>query len=88
MCRNASALPSRDSLRQVEADGYWVVDVSKFTFGDEVRVRDSAPPSMRPGRLGAIVSIQDHKDPCSYTVEFGDGSDCEISEDLIELAPD
>jgi len=64
------------------------LDVSKFTFGDEVRVKDSAPSSMRPGGLGAIVSIQDHEDPCSYTVEFGDGSDSEISEDLIELVPD
>ena len=43
---------------------------------------------MRPGCCGAIVSIQDTKDLCSYTVEFDDGSDCDISEDLIEQVPD
>jgi hypothetical protein len=58
--------------------------MSKFTFGDEVKVKDSAPTSLRPGRLGAIVSIQTSEERSSYTVEFGDGADCEIDEDFLD----
>jgi hypothetical protein len=62
--------------------------MSKFTFGDEVKVKDSAPPSVHPGTRGAIVSIQSAEDRPRYTVEFGDGSDCEIEEDFLEKVSD
>jgi ribosomal protein S4E len=57
-----------------------MADNSKFAYGDEVQVTDGE----HKGRIGAIVSINLSSPSGTYTVEFGDGSDAEIKEALLQ----
>ena len=59
-----------------------------FTWGDCVKVAESAPANLRPGARAAIVGLDDRADQPAYTVEFGDGSDAEIAETMLEACPD
>ena len=51
----------------------------KFDFGDEVQVTRGE----HKGRIGSIVSINLSAPSETYTVEFGDGSDAEVKEELL-----
>ncbi len=62
--------------------------MSKFTYGDTVKVNESADVKLRPGQTGSIVGIQPSQGQTTYTVEFGDGADCEIDESLLEGGDD
>lgn len=68
----------------------------KFTWGDTVVIKKSAPAHLHPGEIVSICSVikidpEDvQKDPSLieptwlYTVEFGDGSSIELSECYLE----
>jgi hypothetical protein len=56
----------------------------RFTYGDEIRVKNAAPSQFRPGQLAAVCSVRELQGSVLYLIEFGDGSDTEISESLIE----
>ena len=70
--------------------------MSRYTWGDTVRVKVGASPEMRPGHLAAVCGIRDLENPDQakqfsrpigttlYLVEFGDGSSIEIPEDSVE----
>lgn len=70
------------------------------TWGDTVRVKDDAPPAMRPGQLAAVCGITEAKTPeqasqygCAiggtvFVIEFADGESSELSEELLEVATD
>ena len=51
----------------------------KFDYGDHVKVKDG----MHKDRLGDVVGMSVTASFCTYTVEFGDGSDAEIEEALL-----
>jgi ribosomal protein S4E len=51
----------------------------KFDYGDEVQVMAEE----HEGRTGAVVGINGSESSRTYTVEFGDGSDSEIAEELL-----
>ena len=53
----------------------------KFDYGDSVRVIGKE----HRGCIGAVVGINASGSPRTYTVEFGDGSDSEIAEELLSL---
>jgi len=67
-----------------------------FTWGDEVRVRSTAPAVARPGALAAVVAITviDGEALATaygaelgrtvYLVEFGDGSSTHVAEEHLE----
>jgi hypothetical protein len=62
--------------------------ITKFTWGDCVRIRDDAPAEMNPGALGVVVwvSSQDDRptDPVIYKIEFGDGlPDADVPESVL-----
>ncbi len=66
------------------------------TWGDTVRVKASAPVSMRPGRLAAVVGMRDVETQEQviefeaaigskvYLIEFGDGDAIEVAETWLE----
>jgi ribosomal protein S4E len=56
-----------------------MADDPKFDFGDEVQVTSGE----HKGRIGWIVSINLSAPSVTYTVEFGDGSDAELKEELL-----
>lgn len=68
----------------------------KFSWGDTVIIKDSAPVFLHPGEIGSICSVNklDAEDVVQdpvlmeptwlYTVEFGDGSSIEISEYYLD----
>lgn len=68
----------------------------KFTYGDSTKVKENAPKKFRPGEYVAIcgITIIDNdylslkynfkKGTITYTIEFDDGSDILIPEDLLE----
>ncbi len=72
---------------------------NRFTWGDTVRISASASIEMRPGALGGVCGIRTdpyragvvepaNLDPeirLVYTVEFTDGHDAEVPEQLLEL---
>ena len=62
---------------------------SKFTWGDSVRVRATAPSEFRPGAYAAVCALTEpdaSRPEHFYTVEFDDGSSVHIAESL--LTPD
>jgi hypothetical protein len=68
----------------------------KFTWGDTVIIKKSAPPHFHPGEIVSVCSVikidpEDVKKQPSlieptwlYTVEFGDGSSIELAECYLE----
>ena len=66
------------------------------TWGDTVRVKASAPMSMRPGAIAEVVGIRDVETPSQatqfetpigskvYLIEFSDGDAIELAEMWIE----
>lgn len=68
----------------------------RFTWGDGVRVRASAPSAFRPGELGSICAVEEITDEVRarsagveigtviYLVEFGDGVAVEVAEAFLE----
>ncbi len=72
--------------------------MTKFTWGDSVRISEDAPANFRPGSRAEVVGIselrqrhgsylQQFPSGVVYTVEFEDGSDADVHEDhLIPLA--
>lgn len=70
------------------------------SWGDTVRIKDGAPPVMRPGRLAAVCGMREVEiaeqasqfgcviGTVLYLVEFGDGSSVEIPEVLLKIAID
>jgi ribosomal protein S4E len=59
----------------------WMTEHPKFDFGDTVRITGEE----HRGRVGAVVGIKASGSPRTYTIEFGDGSDSEIAEELLLL---
>ena len=69
---------------------------SKFTWGDTVIIKNSAPPHLHPGEIVSVcalvkIEVEDVKKVPSlieptwlYTVEFGDGSSIELPECYLE----
>jgi hypothetical protein len=51
----------------------------KFDYGDQVKVKNGK----HKDRLGDVVGMTITASFCTYTVEFGDGSDAEIEEALL-----
>jgi hypothetical protein len=51
----------------------------KFDFGETVQITGKE----HKGRIGAVVGINGPECFRTYTVEFGDGSDSEIAEELL-----
>lgn len=70
------------------------------TWGDAVRVKASAPVSMRPGAIAAVVGIRDVETPAQatqfetpigskiYVIEFSDGDAIELAGMWVELSRD
>lgn len=70
------------------------------SWGDTVRIKDSASPTMRPGSLAAVCGMREVETAeqakqfgsaigtTLYLVEFGDGSSLEIPEEYVEVAND
>lgn len=54
-------------------------DEPKFEYGETVRITAKE----HKGRIGAVVGISGQECSRTYTVEFGDGSDSEIAEELL-----
>lgn len=71
---------------------------SRFTWGDAVRVKATAPASVRPGERGDVVAVteivtQEMSDlydaavgSTVYQVEFGDGNTEEVGDVWLEVA--
>jgi hypothetical protein len=51
----------------------------KFEFGETGQITGKE----HKGRIGAVVGINGPECSRTYTVEFGDGSDSEIAEELL-----
>jgi hypothetical protein len=72
--------------------------MSNVTWGDTVRIKNGAPPSVRPGALAEIVGMREIETLSQaqqfaatigskvHLVEFGDGQALEIPEAWIEAA--
>ncbi len=72
-------------------------ETRKPTWGDTVKVRESAPAVWRPGAFASVCAIalieNEHQSAhyrgpigtTGYTIEFGDGSSVEVPEDVIDL---
>jgi hypothetical protein len=69
-------------------------EVTKFTWGDSVRIAGAAPAHLRPGSAGAVVGISEQHERSGsyleefpsgvvYNVEFGDGSTAQVQEDYL-----
>ena len=61
---------------------------SKFTWGDSVRVRTTAPAEFRPGAYAAVCALTEpdaSRREFFYTIEFDDGSSAHIAESLLTL---
>jgi hypothetical protein len=56
----------------------------RFSWGDSVRVKDEAPAELRPGDIGDVVAITGDGAEVLYTIEFGDGTDTQIAEYLLD----
>lgn len=54
-------------------------DAPKFDYGDSVQVK----AGKHKDRSGDVVAINITTSSRTYTVEFGDGSDAEIQEELL-----
>ena len=52
---------------------------AKFRYGDQVQVKDGK----HKDRVGDLVGMTMTASSPTYTVEFADGSDAEIAEDLL-----
>ena len=69
---------------------------SKFTWGDAVVIKQTAPKHLHPGEFGSICGIsqcmslqeaeqfEDQEKGCIYTVEFENGSDIQIAECYLD----
>jgi hypothetical protein len=68
--------------------------VSKFTWGDTVKVVDNAPPTAKPGSIVSIVGVHDgasrsgeyfdrFPEGTVYSIEYDDGSSIEVPESAI-----
>jgi hypothetical protein len=60
---------------------------NKFTWGDDVRVRTSAPSEFRPGEYAAVCAITEPgsgRNTYFYIIEFGDGSSVHTAEEHFE----
>ena len=69
---------------------------NKFTWGDSILIKKSAPDFLCPGEIASVCGFYQITSPegakyyqCKigdwvYTVEFGDGSDIEIAECFLE----
>ena len=74
--------------------------MTRPTWGNTVKVKQTAPPVLRPGQYASVCGIREIENReqelkfCSpvgttlYLIEFGDGISFEIREDLIELVED
>ena len=72
-----------------------IIDMTKFTYDDMVKVVAHAPEALRPGKQAWIVGVFDDR-PGSYfdkfssgtvySIEFEDGSSLEIHESDLEPA--
>ena len=72
--------------------------MSKFTWGDTIRVKQNAPPKFEAGKIGSVCSVNlietdvhaNHTGAevgeYSHTVEWIDGSDIEIPAKWLEKA--
>lgn len=71
------------------------MDFPRFTWGDSVNVRSSAPARFRPGATALVAAItkvtpqldaelQAPVGAVLRTIEFGDGSDVFVGEELLE----
>ncbi len=70
---------------------------SKFTYGDAVIIKHSAPLAMHPGEYGSVCSLDQiysqqeaERYACEigewvYAIEFGNGSDTQIAERYLDL---
>lgn len=67
----------------------------RFTWGDLVVVNASAPARFRPGAAASVVGVLEVVPRLAaelgtpvgsivYTLEFSDGSDAQVVEDLLE----
>lgn len=57
-----------------------MVDMTRFTYGDEVRVIKGE----YEGTTGAVVGMNDPDTPSVFTIEFGNGSDAEVPLESLE----
>lgn len=71
-----------------------IIDMSKFTYDDIVRVSDKAPLEIRPGERAWVVGVFDHRlggyfdqfpPGTIYLIEFEDGSSLEVHESMLDL---
>jgi hypothetical protein len=53
-------------------------------YGDEVLIMDGE----NKGRTGAVVGMNHPDTPSIFTIEFGDGSDAEVTLGLLEKLPE
>jgi hypothetical protein len=56
---------------------------SKFTWGDSIRVMDTAPSEFRPGAYAAVCGVTEPDATRSehyYTIEYDDGTSVDIAE--------
>jgi hypothetical protein len=56
-----------------------MIQQPKFDYGDAVRATDEE----HRDRVGAVVGITGSELLRTYTIEFGDGTDCEIAEEFL-----
>ncbi len=68
----------------------------KFTWGDQIKIKDDAPFKYRPGEFGVVCGMWNIKNESisneygmpinslMYIVEYLDGTDCQVPEDCIE----
>ena len=67
-------------FREAEWEVEW--QGPEITWGDAVLVHPDASPEQRPGSVASVVAISDSGGR-HYTIEFEDGSDVEVSSDVI-----
>ena len=75
--------------------------MTKFTWGDYVRIKDDAPAELKPGKAASIFAVVDTLERerqghdsfwtqfppgVIHGVEFEDGSDVYLHEDFLEHA--
>jgi len=59
--------------------------MGKFTWGDTVTIKKSAPEKFRPGQIGAICGFTEYYSGIHYTVEYLAGPDEQKSKKFFNL---
>ena len=63
----------------------------RFTYGDDVTVKSSAPAEYRPGSGASVCGIYETSRPGGrvvlYLIEFGDGVSVELEEEWLDAVP-